>query len=204
MKKLTILVDMDDVLENLVECWVDELNKKCGSSLCEEDITDWRIAKFFPSLTNEDLFSHLNTAEFWGKIAPMQNAQDILKKLIDDGHTIRIVTASHYATVPAKIKRLLEMYPYLKWEDVIVASDKSLIFGDIMIDDGTHNLEVTSCGLAVLFDRPHNRSYNDEAAGMVRVETWDEIYEVVSEFADMLSDEDEIDQVLKGVDVESA
>ena len=204
MKKLTILVDMDDVLENLVECWVDELNKKCGSSLCEEDITDWRIAKFFPSLTNEDLFSTLNTAEFWGKIAPMQNAQDILKKLIDDGHTIRIVTASHYATVPAKIKRLLEMYPYLKWEDVIVASDKSLIFGDIMIDDGTHNLEVTCCGLAVLFDRPHNRSYNDEAAGMVRVETWDEIYEVVSEFADMLSDEDEIDQVLKGVDVESA
>ena len=80
MKKLTILVDMDDVLENLVECWVDELNKKCGSSLCEEDITDWRIAKFFPSLTNEDLFSPLNTAEFWGKIAPMQNAQDILKK----------------------------------------------------------------------------------------------------------------------------
>lgn len=78
MKKLTILVDMDDVLENLVECWVNELNKKCGSSLCEE------------------------------------------------------------------------------------------------------------------------------AAGMVRVETWDEIYEVVSEFADMLSDEDEIDQVLKGVDVESA
>ena len=35
MKKLTILVDMDDVLENLVECWVDELNKKCGSSLAE-------------------------------------------------------------------------------------------------------------------------------------------------------------------------
>lgn len=67
MKKLTILVDMDDVLENLVECWVDELNKKCGSSLCEEDITDWRIAKFFPSLTNEDLFSPLNTAEFLGK-----------------------------------------------------------------------------------------------------------------------------------------
>lgn len=190
--------------KTLLSVGLNELNKKCGSSLCEEDITDWRIAKFFPSLTNEDLFSPLNTAEFWGKIAPMQNAQDILKKLIDDGHTIRIVTASHYATVPAKIKRLLEMYPYLKWEDVIVASDKSLIFGDIMIDDGTHNLEVTSCGLAVLFDRPHNRSYNDEAAGMVRVETWDEIYEVVSEFADMLSDEDEIDQVLKGVDVESA
>lgn len=66
MKKLTILVDMDDVLENLVECWVDELNKKCGSSLCEEDITDWRIAKFFPSLTNED-FSPLSTPLNFGE-----------------------------------------------------------------------------------------------------------------------------------------
>lgn len=147
MKKLTILVDMDDVLENLVECWVNELNKKCGSSLREEDITDWRIAKFFP--------------------------------------------------------QLLEMYPYLKWEDVIVASDKSLVNGDIMIDDGTHNLETTSCDLPILFDRPHNRSYNDLAAGMVRVETWDEIYEVVSDFAELLSADDEIDRVLKGVDVES-
>lgn len=203
MKKLTILVDMDDVLENLVECWVNELNKKCGSFLCEENITDWKIAKFFPSLTNDEIFSPLNTIEFWEKISPMQNAQEILKQLIDDGHTVRVVTASHYATVSAKIKRLLEMYPYLKWEDVIIASDKSLICGDIMIDDGTHNLEVTSCGLAVLFDRPHNRSYNDEAAGMVRVETWDEIYKVVSEFANLLSADDEIDQVMKGVDVES-
>ena len=88
MKKLTILVDMDDVLENLVECWVNELNKKCGSSLREEDITDWRIAKFFPQLTKDDLFSPLNTTEFWEKISPMQNAQDVLKKLIDDGHTL--------------------------------------------------------------------------------------------------------------------
>ena len=95
------------------------------------------------------------------------------------------------------------MYPYLKWEDVIVASDKSLVNGDIMIDDGTHNLETTSCDLPILFDRPHNRSYNDFAAGMVRVETWDEIYEVVSDFAELLSADDEIDRVLKGVDVES-
>ena len=101
------------------------------------------------------------------------------------------------------MKRLLEMYPYLKWEDVIVASDKSLVNGDIMIDDGTHNLETTSCDLPILFDRPHNRSYNDLAAGMVRVETWDEIYEVVSDFAELLSADDEIDRVLKGVDVES-
>ena len=63
---------MDDVLENLVECWVDELNKKCGSSLCEEDITDWRIAKFFPSLTNEDLFSLSTPLNFGERLSVMQ------------------------------------------------------------------------------------------------------------------------------------
>lgn len=53
MKKLTILVDMDDVLENLVECWVNELNKKCGSSLCEEDITCHSISLCYGSCKNQ-------------------------------------------------------------------------------------------------------------------------------------------------------
>ena len=30
IKRLTILIDMDDVLENLVECWVAALNRKHG------------------------------------------------------------------------------------------------------------------------------------------------------------------------------
>jgi hypothetical protein len=37
MRKLTILVDMDDVLNNLIERWVEELNILSGTSVAYED-----------------------------------------------------------------------------------------------------------------------------------------------------------------------
>ena len=162
MRSLTVLVDMDDVMWDLVGVWVAELNQRYGTSVNFEDITDWNIAKFFPELTSSELFTPLYDPLLWAKLQP--------------------VTATHYRTVEPKMKRFLELYSYLKWEDVIIASDKSLIKGDVMIDDGTHNLETTSCA-KILFDRPHNRSYNAERNGMSRAHDWDEIYQLVTEIA---------------------
>lgn len=182
MTKLTLLIDMDDVLEDLVGCWITELNHRHGTTVSLEDVTDWKIAKFFPELTSDELFAPLFDPAMWAKLPQMQNAPEVVKRLMDDGHTVRVVTATHYGTVEPKMKRFLELYPYLKWEDVIIASDKSVIKGDVMIDDGTHNLETTSCA-KILFDRPHNRKYNAEENGMVRAHTWDEIYQLVTKIA---------------------
>lgn len=182
MIKFTILVDMDDVLENLVDAWCKELNRRYGTSVTESDVNDWSIGKFFPSLTKEQLFAPLSDPEFWPTLSPMPKAQEVLKRLQDDGHVIRIVTASHYETVSPKIKWLLTHFPYLDWKDVVIASDKSIIRGNVMIDDGVHNLEGTSC-IKVLFDRPHNRKYDASHNGMMRVYDWDEIYNLISYMA---------------------
>lgn len=186
MNRLTILIDMDDVLEDLVGCWISELNKKHGTTVTIEDVTDWKIAKFFPTLTNEELYAPLFDPDMWLKLEVMPNAPENVKRLIDDGHIVRIVTATHYGTVLPKMKRFLEMYPFLTWEDVIIASDKSVINGDVMIDDGVHNLESASC-IKLLFDRPHNRAYNARANNMIRVKTWEEIYTEISRIAKMKS-----------------
>lgn len=94
IKRLTILIDMDDVLENLVECWVADLNRKHGTTVRPEDITNWLIGEFFPSLTKEELFAPLNDPAFWGNLSPMPFAQDVVCRLIDDGHLVRVVTSS--------------------------------------------------------------------------------------------------------------
>ena len=126
MRSLTVLVDMDDVMWDLVGVWVAELNQRYGTSVNFEDITDWNIAKFFPELTSSELFTPLYDPLLWAKLQPMDHAFPVMKRLIDDGHKIRPVTATHYRTVEPKMKRFLELYSYLKWEDVIIASDKSL------------------------------------------------------------------------------
>ena len=131
IKRLTILIDMDDVLENLVECWVAALNRKHGTTVKPEDITNWLIGEFFPSLTKEELFAPLNDPAFWGNLSPMPFAQDVICRLIDDG---------------------------------------------------VHNLENAKYK-KLLFDQPHNRSYNAEENGMIRVHDWNEIYRAICEIA---------------------
>ncbi|MCM1222536.1 MAG: hypothetical protein NC548_49510 [Lachnospiraceae bacterium] len=182
MRSLTILVDMDDVLENLVQCWTQTLNERYGTSVSEEDITNWHIAEFFPTLTKSQLFGVLQENGFWNKLSPMQNAPEVVERLIHDGHKVRVVTAAHFSTVAPKTDLLLKLYPCLKWEDVIIAHDKSLIMGDILIDDGVHNLETSTCR-KFLFDRPHNRSYCEAENGITRVHNWDEIYRLVTDMA---------------------
>ena len=178
MQKLTILVDMDDVLERLVDAWCEALNQRHGTSVRSEDIDDWDIAKFFPKLSREEVFAPLSDADFWSTVQPMENAQDVLHCLKNEGHTIKIVTAAAPSTVFPKMEWLFKNYPYLRGKDIVITGDKSVVKGDIMIDDGIHNLDSTTC-YKVLFTRPHNAAYDAIANGMYRVSNWDEIYTLI-------------------------
>lgn len=93
-----------------------------------------------------------------------------------------MVTASNYQTCAAKVERLLELFPFLDWNHIILTSNKQMVRGDILIDDGPHNL-VGGDYMKFLFDRPHNRSFDEKVHGIERVYTWDEIYDEVCKIA---------------------
>ena len=48
----------------------------------------------------------------------------------------------------------------------------------MLIDDGIHNLEGGNYR-KILFTAPHNRFYDAEANGMTRVNTWEEVVEII-------------------------
>ena len=173
---MTILVDMDDVLEQLVEGILRYVNTRYGTSVSPEDITEWNLARAFPGLTREMVYSPEYDENFWKTVEPMPGADRILRKLLDEGHEIYVVTATEYETLKQKMDDLLfRWYPYLDWSHVIIAANKQMIRGDVLIDDGPHNL--TGNGIRkILFDRPHNRSFDEKSVGAVRVKDWDEIY----------------------------
>ena len=78
---------------------------------------------------------------------------------------------------------LLKYFPFLTWHQVIITSKKQLIRGDVLIDDGVHNLEGGPY-VKILMTAPHNRNYDAEANGMIRVSDWGEIETVISRLAD--------------------
>lgn len=174
-----VLVDMDDTITDMLSVWVETLNKNYRLSVRYEDITDWNINLFFPTLTNEQIFAPLYTDEFWLKVMPKYDAIKYIKKLKDDGCKVFICTSTNYKTIKAKMDNLLFKYfDYLSWNDVIVTSNKQLINADLLIDDGVHNL-IGGKYKGILMDAPHNRKFDEKKHGIIRVKTWREIYALI-------------------------
>lgn len=182
-KNLTILVDMDDCIESLTEPWIKWLNEKYDTSVQPSDIVQWEIGLFFPKLTKEQIFEPLHCDDFWKTVKPKPYAIECLKQLIDDGHEIYIVTASSYQSIKYKIENVLLVYfPFIDWKHVIITHNKQMIKGDILIDDGPHNL-IGGDFKKILMSRPHNMNFPNVEFGLVRVESWLEIYKLISQLA---------------------
>lgn len=175
----TILIDMDDTIENLCEAWVEWLNSKYGLDVKVTDITEWDMTKFFPSLTPDEIYEPLKNDEFWCTVQPKADAQKYIKRLQDDGYKVLICTTSNYHSFKSKMENcLFKHFPFISYDQVIVTHHKHLIKGDYLIDDGIHNFEGGDFK-KILFTTPANRNINVYGTDIVRVKDWEEIYTII-------------------------
>lgn len=177
---MTILVDADGVLENLTYELPALLNRKYGFAVKFEDIRGWGLANSFPELTQEQIASAELEESLYERIRPIPGAPEYLKKLIDDGHSVYVVTNTPYEAISLKMKKVMErFFPFLPWSNFILTAKKQMIKGDFLIDDGVHNLEGGDYG-KLLFDAPCNWDYDATTNGMIRVSSWEEIYRIIT------------------------
>ncbi len=182
MKKLIILCDADDTIEELSFHWIEELNRKHHKTVKKEDIKTWDMLSAYPDLTEEEVFAPIHRKEFWDQITPIENSGYYLQKLLEDGHDLYIVTATNYKTSDAKVAKLLELFPFLKDKNIIVSHNKQLIQGDVLIDDGVHNL-LNGNYAKLLFHQPNNAAFDEKSYDITRVFSWEEIYETICQMA---------------------
>ena len=176
---MTILVDMDDTIENLLKAWVEGVNRAYGRAASYDDVTEWNVASAFPGLTWEQVYAIPMRPGFWDTVSLVPGAAEALRRFMEAGHEVLIVTATPFESVPEKIGGFLFRYfPFLSWDQVIIAGKKQRIKGDVLIDDGVHNL-VGGDYVKILMTAPHNKDYDAEANGMIRVSGWDEIIRII-------------------------
>lgn len=180
MNRLKILFDADDTAEDLVGHWINVLNQKYGTTVAMEDVNDWDITQTFPTLKKADVFRVLYEDSFWRWIEPMPDSQRVLQQLHGEGHELYIVTATDYRISKAKFDRILSLFPFLDTEHIIIAHNKQMIRGDVLIDDGPHNL-IGGEYFRILFDRPHNRGLNEKKYGIYRANSWEDVYRLIHE-----------------------
>lgn len=177
---MTVLIDVDDVLNNLCEVWCRNLNSRYGTQVEVKDITNWEISKFFPALTKEQIFEPLNHEEFWKSVEPRHDAVEYVSKLYNEGFDIYICTATDYKSIKFKYEHLiLKYFPYIRWNHVIVAYQKQMIYADVLIDDCVQNLEGGNY-IKILMTMPYNKDFDAKANEMVRVYNWKDVYRIIS------------------------
>lgn len=180
---MVILVDMDDTIEQLLKAWVEGVNKRYNRTVAYDEITDWNVTAAYPGLTMDEIYSIPMESGFWKDVEPMPGAAEALQHFMAEGHDVFIVTATPHDSVPEKMNDcLFKWFPFLRWDQVIITFHKQLIQGDVLIDDGVHNLEGGSYA-KVLMTAPHNRNYDAEGNGMIRVNNWAEAVSVVDSLA---------------------
>ena len=175
---MKILIDMDDVLTTCVSVWVNMLNKKYGTNVKYVDVLYWDLHLLFPHLTRDQILEPLGQKEFWDQVEPLDNAIKYVKQLKECGNKIIIVTASYPASYQYKGTVINKFFPFIDFDDIVVAHNKGLIAGDVLIDDNPKNLESRE-GYGILFTAPHNKAYQVDNKKIFRANNWDEVYKLV-------------------------
>ena len=182
---MTILVDLDDTIEQLLKALVARANERFGRNAAVDDVTDWSIICAFPGIAKQQILDFMREPDFWDTVEPVPGAAEGLKHFMDEGHEVYIVTATEYEHVAEKMKGVLfRWFPFISWNQVIITSRKQMIRGDVLIDDGVHNLEGGSY-IKILVTAPYNRDYDAEANGMIRVNSWDEIVRAIDNMTEV-------------------
>ena len=180
---MTILIDMDDVLEMLVAGWCAYLHDKYGTMTTAADVKEWNMSKAFPLLTYEQVYGATEDDALWDYVKPMPGAREGLEALRADGHEIYVVTATGYKTLRAKMEKVLFRYfPFLDWGHVIITDRKQMIAGDVLLDDGPHNL-VGGKYRKLLYTAGHNRDFDEASIGAQRVDNWEEAVAAIRKIA---------------------
>lgn len=179
---MTIFLDMDDVLVELLDEWCYHLNKVSKFHREVTDIVNWDMKLAYPDLTLNQLYRPLRDVNLWENVKPVQGAYKYVKKLIEDGHKVYIATASYPDSFFLKTEYcLFKIFDFLTPKNLICISDKYLLKGDILFDDYHENLRNFS-GFKVLKDAPYNRDCGNECFHfrVSKENAWEEFYEIVN------------------------
>lgn len=172
---MTILVDIDSTITNFSEVLLRYLNRLYNTKYHYNDIVsyDWFNKTFAqPWLPTEHDY-------FWDDVKVNSEAVSTIESWVKQGHQVYLVTASHFNSLLSyKIKRTLESFnPNLINErNVIIAQDKSIIRGDVMIDDCIDNL-CSFDGLPICYAQPWNKFWWG-----FRDDLWDSIDNFITQY----------------------
>jgi 5'-nucleotidase len=153
---MRIFLDMDGVLVDLMHGWLPYLNEISGKNLTEKDVDMWGLEKVY-DMPFSKIRKPLHREGFWEELPPYDGAVEFVEALDNAGHEVYIATAPFPSDVCMWGKKMwVENHlHFLAPSRLILAHDKFLLRGDMLVDDKPENL-LQFRGGRILFNQPWN------------------------------------------------
>lgn len=160
---MLILIDQDGPLADFeggfLKNWQKLFPKEFFIPL--EERTTFYISEQYPPHLTEKVHSIYSSPGFIRNLEPTKGAIQAIKHLLDLGHDVRICTSplSHYENcVLEKFEWLEKHFGRAFTKRIILTKDKTLVRGDLLIDDKPEITGVFSPTWEhIIFDCPYNR-----------------------------------------------
>jgi 5'(3')-deoxyribonucleotidase len=166
MKRL--IVDMDGVLDDIYGRLLALDRAETGRARSMLEVTGMPESEAFPRL-----LEYVHRPGFFRHAPVMPDSQAIMVKLNTAYEVFIVSAATEFPhSLAEKQSWLLEHFPFIIWEQLVLCGSKRIVHGDIMIDDHFKNLDFFE-GRRLLFSQPHNLRADDR--GHERVDSWQQI-----------------------------
>ncbi len=178
--KLSTALDIDDVLIECTSYAIKLANEKYkfDPPLSIYEATSWGKQGKRIDVIHE----FFNDAEFYRTQPIIEGAKEFVKKL-SQMTEVFVSTAIPPEFMGIRAKRIMEEFPEIPPDHIYMGSRKDKIHVDILFDDAMHNVLRSEAKYPILLRRP----WNQEATGMLAVNTYDEFLRLVEEIADSYS-----------------
>lgn len=183
---MRIWIDMDGVIYDFHTLWLQAHNEDYPEHrLRVEDIISWDASLACRQVDcPADIYSYFTRKDVWTDGSAIGNSQQITQQWINKGHELGIISTLP-STVPYaavyKTEWLNIHFPHIK--DIVFVNGhlKGYINGDILIDDGIHNLTNPNI-IGILYTQPWNKKEK-----RLRADNWNLLDLLINTISNMRS-----------------
>lgn len=163
MSQFTVALDMDSTIYDLMNPWLDWINKTFDEKRTIKDVTTWNFPMLFKC--KERGFDFLDIPDMFLSLKPFPNAIEAVNKVREMGVRQVFVTTVSSVTKDSQKQSAWEKqqvigrdFPWAKKDVMITSGSKDLVRADMLVDDGPHNIEAFAAtgGVTAKIPYPYN------------------------------------------------
>ena len=174
--RLSTALDIDDLLMECIPYAIRLANEKYKF---DPPLTIYEVDRWGKLGTRADVIFEFFTAEFFETQPVIKGAKEFVRKLTKMTE-VYVSTSVYPEYMSIRAKRIMEEFPEIPQDHIYLGAGKDKIDVDILFDDGMHNVFRSNAAYPILMRRP----WNQDASGMLAVNTYDEFLKLVEVIAD--------------------